>query len=51
MGPQERIHLQQVIKQLETQLNTYSELLERERSMTRQYPLVGMGGKPLHNYL
>lgn len=45
MEPQERIYLQQVIKQLETQLNTYHELLERERSMTRQYPLAGVGGK------
>ena len=45
MEPQERIYLQQVIKQLETQLNTYHELLERERSMTRQYPLAEVGGK------
>ena len=41
MEPQERIHLQQVIKQLDTQLTTYHELLERERAMTRRYPLVG----------
>ena len=41
MDPQERIHLQQVIKQLDNQLNTYHELLERERAMTRRYPLVG----------
>ena len=42
MEPQERVHLQQVIKQLEGQLNTYHELLERERSMTRRHPLVGI---------
>ena len=43
MEPQERVHLHQVIKQLDTQLNTYHELLERERAMTRRYPLGGVG--------
>jgi hypothetical protein len=42
MTPQERIHLQQVIKQLDTQLTSYHELLERERTMTRRHPLVGV---------
>jgi t-SNARE complex subunit (syntaxin) len=43
LEPQERVHLQRIIKQLERQLNTYHELLERERAMTRRYPLVGTG--------
>ena len=44
MEPQQRVHLQQVTKQLDAQLNTYHELLERERAMTRRYPLVGTQG-------
>ena len=41
MEPKDRVHLQQVIKRLDTQLTTYHDLLERERAMTRQYPMEG----------